>query len=78
MDHMQYIFGPVSSRRFGNSLGINIVPFKVCSYDCIYCEVGKTTKKIIEQKPYVVVDELIEEFKESGLCSPPTMLQDCP
>ena len=64
MDHMQYIFGPVSSRRFGNSLGINIVPFKVCSYDCIYCEVGKTTKKIIEQKPYVVVDELIEEFKE--------------
>ena len=62
---MRYIFGPVSSRRFGKSLGINVVPYKICSYDCIYCEVGKTTKKIIEQKPYVVVDELIEEFKES-------------
>jgi len=49
---MQYIFGPVTSRRFGKSLGVNVVPYKVCSYDCIYCEVGKTTKKTIERKQY--------------------------
>jgi wyosine [tRNA(Phe)-imidazoG37] synthetase (radical SAM superfamily) len=61
---MQYIFGPVTSRRFGKSLGINIVPFKVCSYDCIYCEVGRTTKKIIERKSYVEIDELVKEFNE--------------
>jgi wyosine [tRNA(Phe)-imidazoG37] synthetase (radical SAM superfamily) len=60
---MKYIFGPVKSRRFGNSLGINIVPFKVCSYDCIYCEVGKTTKKSVERKDYVNINDLIEEFK---------------
>ena len=61
---MQYIFGPVTSRRFGTSLGINIVPFKVCSYDCIYCEVGRTTRKIIENNSYVEINELIKEFNE--------------
>jgi wyosine [tRNA(Phe)-imidazoG37] synthetase (radical SAM superfamily) len=62
---MHYIFGPVTSRRFGKSLGINIVPFKICTYDCIYCEVGKTTKKTAEKKSYVDVDVLIEEFKQT-------------
>ena len=41
---MDFLFGPVPSRRLGLSLGINIVPYKTCSYNCIYCEVGKTTK----------------------------------
>ncbi len=40
----KYIFGPVPSRRLGMSLGVNLVPKKVCSLDCVYCEVGKTTK----------------------------------
>ncbi len=38
------IFGPVPSRRLGNSLGINIIPAKICSYSCVYCQIGKTTK----------------------------------
>jgi wyosine [tRNA(Phe)-imidazoG37] synthetase (radical SAM superfamily) len=62
---MHYIFGPVTSRRFGKSLGINIIPFKICTYDCIYCEVGKTTKKTAERKDYVNVDLLLEEFKQT-------------
>jgi len=42
---MSLFYGPVLSRRFGYSLGIDIIPFKICSYDCIYCQLGKTTKK---------------------------------
>ncbi len=40
---MKYIFGPVPSRRLGNSLGIDIIPPKTCSLDCVYCECGKTS-----------------------------------
>ncbi|MBN1664295.1 MAG: radical SAM protein [Deltaproteobacteria bacterium] len=47
------IFGPVPSRRLGMSLGIDVVPMKVCSYDCIYCELGKTTNRTLERKDYV-------------------------
>jgi wyosine [tRNA(Phe)-imidazoG37] synthetase (radical SAM superfamily) len=60
----QYIYGPVPSRRFGKSLGVDIIPFKVCSYDCIYCQLGKTTYKTIKRrklyKPPLVLDELRE------------------
>lgn len=47
------MFGPVPSRRLGMSLGIDVVPMKVCSYDCIYCELGRTTQRTIERKEYV-------------------------
>ncbi|HEB74178.1 MAG TPA: radical SAM protein, partial [Candidatus Desulfofervidus auxilii] len=40
---MKYLFGPVPSRRLGHSLGIDLIPFKTCTYDCIYCELGRTT-----------------------------------
>ncbi len=36
-----YIFGPVPSRRLGMSLGVDLVRKKVCSLNCVYCEVGK-------------------------------------
>ena len=45
-------YGPVASRRFGYSLGIDLIPYKVCSFDCIYCQLGKTTVKTIERKRY--------------------------
>ena len=59
------IFGPVPSRRLGMSLGVDIVPMKVCSYDCIYCEVGKTTNRTLLRKEYVpedVVSRALEEY----------------
>ncbi len=60
----QYIYGPVPSRRFGRSLGVDIIPFKICTYDCIYCQLGKTTYKTIKRrkfyKPPLVLDELRE------------------
>jgi wyosine [tRNA(Phe)-imidazoG37] synthetase (radical SAM superfamily) len=49
----QYIFGPVPSRRLGRSLGVDLVPFKTCTYDCIYCQLGRTTCKTIERKEWV-------------------------
>jgi wyosine [tRNA(Phe)-imidazoG37] synthetase (radical SAM superfamily) len=48
-----YVYGPVPSRRLGRSLGVDLVPYKVCSYDCIYCQLGRTTNKTIERKPYI-------------------------
>jgi wyosine [tRNA(Phe)-imidazoG37] synthetase (radical SAM superfamily) len=60
---LNHIFGPVPSRRLGYSLGIDIMPFKTCSYDCIYCQLGPTTLKTIERREYVPVNELIQELK---------------
>jgi len=63
------IFGPVSSRRLGISLGIDIVPMSLCSFDCIYCELGQTTRKTTERKEYIPthkVDKALEEYFQSG------------
>ncbi len=58
----KYIFGPVPSRRLGMSLGVDLVPKKVCSLDCIYCEVGKSTKLTLERKEYVQFNRVKEEL----------------
>jgi len=65
-----FVYGPVSSRRLGRSLGIDLVPFKTCSYDCIYCQLGRTTRKTIERKEWVPLDLLLEQV-EQKLCSRP-------
>ena len=58
----KYLFGPVPSRRLGISLGVDLVPRKVCSLDCVYCEVGKTTKLTLERKEYILFDRVISEL----------------
>ncbi len=58
---MPFFYGPVLSRRFGYSLGVDIIPFKICVYDCIYCQLGKTTQKTIERKGYINFN--IRDFK---------------
>ena len=57
------IFGPVASRRLGLSLGIDLVPLKFCTYDCVYCQVGRTTNLTTERKEYVPLDTVIKELK---------------
>ncbi len=57
------LFGPVSSRRLGRSLGVELVPKKICSMDCLYCEVGKTTLLTLERAPYVPWDKIVEALK---------------
>lgn len=58
-----YLFGPVASRRLGISLGIDMVPYKVCNMDCLYCESGKTTIKTMERKSYIPKELLMNELK---------------
>jgi len=60
----RHVYGPVPSRRLGRSLGIDLVPFKTCTYDCIYCQLGRTTDKTIERKEWVSLEEVLDELKE--------------
>ena len=59
----EYLFGPVPSRRLGRSLGIDLVPFKTCTYDCIYCQLGRTTNKTIQRKEWVKIDIVMDQLK---------------
>jgi len=58
----KYVFGPVSSRRLGISLGVDLVPHKTCTLNCVYCECGKTTHLTIKRDCYVPVQEVREEL----------------
>lgn len=60
---MRYIYGPVKSRRLGLSLGISLTPLKVCSFDCVYCQLGKTADKVSERKAYLDIKDILAEFK---------------
>ena len=59
----RHLYGPVPSRRLGRSLGIDLVPHKICTYDCIYCQIGKTTKWTLARREYVPVKEVLEEVR---------------
>lgn len=61
---MQYLYGPVDSRRLGLSLGITLTPHKACSLDCVYCQLGRTTFKTVERKNYLDIKAILLEFKE--------------
>lgn len=61
----KYIFGPAPSRRLGRSLGIDLIPFKTCSYDCVYCQLGKTAQTVIERKDFAPTDVVIAQLKEA-------------
>ena len=58
----RYLFGPVPSRRFGRSLGIDLTPHKTCSLDCVFCQLGRTPKKTLERKVYVSTTDVIDEI----------------
>lgn len=58
------VFGPVPSRRLGSSLGINNIPPKVCSYSCVYCQIGKTIRLQSERQAFYETDDLAREIKE--------------
>ncbi len=60
----KYIFGPVPSRRLGVSLGVDLIPLKTCSLDCVYCECGKTTRHTAIRKEYIDVGRVIAELDD--------------
>lgn len=57
-------FGPVPSRRLGRSLGINNIPPKVCTYSCVYCQLGRTARMRVERECLYKPDKIFREVRE--------------
>ncbi|NTV46581.1 MAG: radical SAM protein [Chlorobiales bacterium] len=62
---MKYVFGPLPSRRLGQSLGIDPIPEKTCNWSCVYCQLGRTRPLINERKEYITKEAIIEEVRET-------------
>jgi len=60
---MKYIYGPVKSRRLGLSLGISLTNHKICNFDCIYCQLGKTEELSWERKAYIEPSDILDELR---------------
>lgn len=60
----KYFYGPVPSRRLGRSLGLDICPFKTCSFDCVYCQLGSVSRKTISRKSLAPVNRISDELKK--------------
>ncbi|MBN2563763.1 MAG: radical SAM protein [Phycisphaerae bacterium] len=58
------VFGPVPSRRLGRSLGINNIPPKICSYSCVYCQVGRTLRMQAERKAFYPPEDILKAVRE--------------
>jgi wyosine [tRNA(Phe)-imidazoG37] synthetase (radical SAM superfamily) len=63
MTDYRYLFGPVPSRRFGWSLGIDPVPVKTCSQSCIFCQLGRTAVPTVTRREYVPTDDVLDELR---------------
>ncbi len=66
----KHLYGPVPSRRLGRSLGIDLVPFKVCSFDCVYCQLGRTTVHTARRDVYVPTGEILAELADKLSAKP--------
>lgn len=61
-DLYTYLFGPVPSRRLGRSLGVDLIPFKTCTMNCTYCQLGETTCAVSERGEYVPMEGVLTEL----------------
>ncbi len=68
---MNYIFGPVPTRRLGQSLGIDPVPLKTCNWNCVYCQLGRSIPMVNERKEFYPADEILAEVKNALLSHQP-------
>jgi wyosine [tRNA(Phe)-imidazoG37] synthetase (radical SAM superfamily) len=64
------VFGPVPSRRFGRSLGVDVIPRKLCTLDCVYCEVGRTDKRGLARREYIPTDLILNDIREALAAHP--------
>lgn len=62
---MAYVFGPVPSRRLGQSLGVDTIPLKTCNWNCVYCQLGRTVPLTNERREYYPTQEIIREVSEA-------------
>jgi wyosine [tRNA(Phe)-imidazoG37] synthetase (radical SAM superfamily) len=61
---MNYVFGPVPSRRLGQSLGIDTIPLKTCNWNCVYCQLGRTMPLTNERREYVPAEDILLEVEQ--------------
>ena len=59
------IYGPVPSRRFGLSLGVDIIPHKTCPFDCVYCQLGPTDNLTVDTETFYELDEIMADVEEA-------------
>ena len=62
---MKYIFGPVPSRRLGQSLGIDPIPQKTCNWNCVYCQLGRSTPMTNVRREYIPCDAILAEVTQA-------------
>ncbi len=62
---MKHVFGPLSSKRLGQSLGVDLLPPKSCTWNCIYCQLGKTRKLITERQEFFPKEEILDEIRRA-------------
>ena len=62
---MKYVYGPVPSRRLGQSLGIDTIPLKTCNWNCVYCQLGRTQPLTNVRREYFPRDEILEEVRQA-------------
>ncbi|MDO5462981.1 MAG: hypothetical protein Q4F99_05820 [bacterium] len=75
---MDILFGPVPSRRYGQSLGIDLVPMKTCCYDCLFCQLGPTPKTTLERRDYIPLSAVYQALSAwLAKCIPVDMLTLC-
>jgi wyosine [tRNA(Phe)-imidazoG37] synthetase (radical SAM superfamily) len=65
MAKRRFVYGPVPSRRLGFSLGVDILPFKTCTLDCMYCQLGPTGKTVIRRGRWYPPKEILSQIKEA-------------
>ena len=68
---MKYVFGPVPSRRLGQSLGIDPIPLKSCNWNCVYCQLGRTIPMTNERKEYIPSEEILTQVQAALASSRP-------
>jgi len=59
----RFVYGPVASRRLGFSLGVDIIPFKTCTLDCVYCQLGSTVKTTVRRRSFFPPREILAQIK---------------
>ena len=64
MKNYRYLFGPVPSRRFGRSLGVDLTPRKTCSLNCVFCQLGRTPQTTLERRAYVPTADVLAELQD--------------
>jgi wyosine [tRNA(Phe)-imidazoG37] synthetase (radical SAM superfamily) len=60
---MNYVFGPVPSRRLGQSLGIDTIPLKTCNWNCLYCQLGRTVPLVNQRRNYFLPEAILAEVQ---------------